>query len=269
MPNPRPNFGQEKIKHLISHSNAYLDQYGMSELLSTISATLVSYLQENESLYEAEPALYTKMTSFINRVASNSTGGVKSASPSDFPEFEQFSKNRSSIRNFTNAVVNDELVRRAIDIAKYAPSVCNRQGWRVHLYSETSQVRKLLRLQDGNGGFGETINKLLIVTADSRCFTNLESNQLFIDGGLFSMNLLLSLHSLGIGSCCLNLCVPYIKEKQIKKEAGIEGAERLIMMIGVGYFSPETKVAISARKDSKQILRIHSSSRCNTLERCI
>ncbi len=257
MPVPRKNFGAEKIRVLVKVSEEYMAKHGQNDLLQTISSTLGSYLDANEDFKTADPVLHAMIERFVSSVSANGKGGTKLVSPVAFPEFDGFAKSRSSVRAFNDVDVDNDLVAKAVEIAKYAPSVCNRQGWKVHLYADKSQVSRLLSLQDGNGGFGQTISKLLIVTADSRCFTNLESNQIFIDGGLFSMNLLLALHSKGIGSCCLNLCVPYTREKQIKSVGRIGESERTIMMIGIGHYDGQTRVATSCRKDFDQILQVH------------
>ena len=257
MPSPRKNFGADKIRPLVKISEDYMAKYGRTDLLRTISSTLRSYLDVNEGLSTANPELHSLIENFVTNLGANGKGGTKLVSPVDFPGFEEFACSRSSVRAFNDIEVDNALVAKAVDTAKFAPSVCNRQGWMVHLYADRAKVAALLSLQDGNGGFGQTVNKLLVVTADSRCFTNLESNQIFVDGGLFSMNLLLSLHSMGIGSCCLNLCVPYTREKQIKRAGGIGEYERLIMMIGIGHYDSQTKVAASCRKDCEQILQLH------------
>ena len=112
------------------------------------------------------------------------------------------------------------------------------------------------KLQNGNNGFTDSINKVLLITTDTKKFTKLESNQVFVDGGLFSMNLLLSLHSLGVASCCLNTCLPYVDEEKMKIVGEIPSSERLIMMIGIGKYKDSFEVAISDRIQSKDILEI-------------
>src|SRR5690606_2840615 len=126
-----------------------------------------------------------------------------------------------------------ETIRDIVDIAKSAPSVCNRQGWKAHCYSDKLKIKELLSYQNGNAGFTDVIDKLLIVTADAKAFTNYESNQIFIDGGLFSMNILLAIHAAGLGACPLNTCYPYFIEKKVKLASEIPDNERLIMMIGI------------------------------------
>lgn len=142
-------------------------------------------------------------------------------------------------------------------MAKNTPSVCNRQGWFVHVYSEKAKIQELLSYQNGNAGFNESINKLLIVTGNAKAFTFSESNQLFIDGGLFSMNILLAIHAAGYGACPLNTCYPAYFEKRVKRGANISDEERLIMMVGVGALKKEYSVAFSNKFALDNILIEH------------
>lgn len=148
--------------------------------------------------------------------------------------FEAFVKCRHSIRNFSSLPVEDAEIFKALLISRHSPSVCNRQGWLVHYYKDKSKIQEILSYQNGNAGFTNSINKLLIVTGSIKAFTRYEHNQLFIDGGLYSMNLMLALHSIGLGTCPLNTCMPWLKENRMKRAADIESHERVIMMIAVG-----------------------------------
>ena len=47
-----------------------------------------------------------------------------------------------------------------------APSACNRQYVRVHSVGDIEMKKAILSLQNGNRGFGENADKLLVVTAD-------------------------------------------------------------------------------------------------------
>src|SRR5690606_37542352 len=113
--------------------------------------------------------------------------------------FESFVRSRTSVRDFKDEMLRIQDIERAVDIARNAPSVCNRQNWRLHYFDNESLKNKLLDLQHGNTGFRDSIKGLFIVTMDIKGFTIMEQNQVFVDGGLISMNLVLSLHSLGIG----------------------------------------------------------------------
>jgi nitroreductase len=107
----------------------------------------------------------------------------------------------------------------------------------------------------GNSGFGHKVKTLLMVTVDRQCFfTEAERNQCWIDGGLFAMSLVYGLHSLGLGSCCLNWSVTRERDKLLKKVTGLKESDAVIMMIAVGHLKEEFNVATSARKSLNHFL---------------
>lgn len=263
LPEPRPGFGKEKIELLLDKGNDYIDKYGRSQLTSSIAQCLNSYLDFNDSIsYHVDINYRNRIELFVKRNDCNYQGGVKDVVKKDIYElasmpFSDFVKSRYSIRNFSNEDVVVEEINDSITLAKFAPSVCNRQAWKAHFYTDKALMRELLNIQNGNGGFTDSINCLIIVTGDIKGFSKYESNQLFVDGGLFSMNLMLALHYNGLGSCPLNTCFPYIIESKVKKIANIPKNERLIMMLAVGHLKDNFKVAVSERKSNEKILKVH------------
>ena len=264
LPEPRLGFGKETIVNLINKSTKYYENYGISELLTSISSCLSEYLDFHKiNSINIESDYYTNIREFIDKVQPNKLGGTKEMTKKnilksiDF-DFENFLRTRTSVRDFSEKEVELNSIIDAMSLAKLAPSVCNRQGWKAHVYSDTALINQLLTLQNGNRGFTESINKLLIIVGDMRSFTKLESNQIYIDGGIFSMNVLLSLHSKGLGAIALNTCLPYTIEKKVKKLAGLQEYEKLIMMIAVGNIKNDFKVAMSNRKDTNQVFQLHS-----------
>jgi len=263
LPEPRPGFGQPKILNVITKAQRYENRFGFDELTASIRKTLADYLAFNEEKNFEFPALFeNSLNEFLKQGKAGATGGLKkkakdTTSTLTLEEYKSFATGRTSVRNFSDEPVSLDLLYKAVDIAKSAPSVCNRQGWKVHCYSEKDTVNHLLSYQNGNKGFTHTIDKLLIVTADVKAFTNYESNQAFIDGGLFSMNLLLAIHAAGLGACCLNTCYPSKKEKVVKNAAAIPDNERLIMMIAVGNLKDDYSVAYSPRNHTDEIFVAH------------
>lgn len=266
LPNPRQNFGKPKIILLIEKANEYVKAYGSDRLIDCIKETLTSYLERNISLENDENELYVIIKKFVRtNYASNNIGGLKKLDKDYINnitsfDFDSFVKSRTSVRNFSEEEVLIDEIYQAVEMARYAPSVCNRQSWKVHFYSDDKVKKELLKLQNGNNGFTDSINKVLLITTDTKKFTKLESNQVFVDGGLFSMNLLLSLHSLGVASCCLNTCLPYVDEKKMKIVGEIPSSERLIMMIGIGKYKDSFEVAISDRIHPKEIVEKKSKT---------
>jgi len=264
LPKPRPGFGKEKIRDIIKKSELYIELYGHNKLLNSVAATLHEYLLFNEKNKEdLTQEFYKNIKNFIQKIEIDTkTGGTKSVNKKDILkaidiDFENFVKSRNSVRDYSKENVPKKLIVEAIEIAKYAPSVCNRQGWKVHLYENKEHIKGLLNLQNGNRGFTDSINKLIIITGDTTAFTKYEGNQIFVDGGIFAMNLILALHSKGIGSIALNTDIPYVIEKKMKKTGEIPENERLIMYLGIGMLKDQYKVALSNRKNINEILEIH------------
>ncbi len=264
LPVPRPGFGKEKILDILHNAEFYINQFGHDKLIDALVATLKDYM--NFNIQEGEDVsseYYKKITSFIDKYPEKiKIGGIKKITKDTIKkaidiDFEKFIKTRVSVRDFDDKAVPVELVDKAISIAKYAPSVCNRQGWKAHLYTDKTKIKELLSLQNGNRGFTGSINKLIIITGDTTAFTKYEANQIFTDGGLFAMNLILSLHSLGIGSIALNTDIPYLTEKKMKITGNIPENERLIMYLGIGFLKDEFRAAYSERKENDQILEVH------------
>lgn len=162
---------------------------------------------------------------------------------------ERFFLSRYSVRDFRPDPVPEEVLRRALVLALKTPSVCNRQAWHVYHISERARIDSALALQNGNRGFGHEIPCLLIITADLSAFdTRNERFQHWIDGGMFSMSMVMALHSLGISTCCLNWSKGAIDDLRLRKIAGIRGPHTVVMMMAAGYPNENLKVCYSARK---------------------
>lgn len=263
LPAPRKGFGQPKISDLIVKIREYEKNYPSSQIGLTVRDTLREYLEFHAQDLQMLPNNFLhSIKSFLEEKPAQAKGGLKYLKKSEMAtfggdSFEKLLKCRHSIRNFCDAPVDDEVILRALTISQNTPSVCNRQGWFVHYYSNKSKIRELLSFQNGNAGFTDCIDKLLIVTASTKAFTRYEHNQLFIDGGLYSMNLILALHSVGLGSCPLNTCMPWYRESRLKQSADIPQHERLIMMIAVGNLLDEFSVAQSEKYPVGKIVRQH------------
>lgn len=263
LPEPRLGFGQPKIINLIAKTEIYEKAYGIDELVRSIRKTLIDYMEFNKDKgFVFSEGFEETVTDFLSRGTTVGEGGLKNinkitASTLNLSEFNEFALGRVSVRDFSSESVPDSLLYSAVEVARSAPSVCNRQGWKVHYYKDKVKIKEILIHQNGNTGFTDVIDKLIIVTADAKAFTSYESNQIFIDGGLFSMNLLLAIHAAGLGSCPLNTCYPFFTEQKVKAISEIPDNERLIMMIGVGCLKESYNVAYSPRNPTTDIFTSH------------
>ena len=144
-------------------------------------------------------------------------------------------------------------------MAQKTPSVCNRQSSKVYLFHNKDDVNKVLSYQNGCASFAKSVQAVYIVTSNLESFISTdERNQCWIDGGLFAMSLLYALHSLGIGSCCLNWCATKKSDDLLHSAAGISKSEVVIMLIACGNYPNDLRVARSVRRPLDEVLRTKS-----------
>jgi len=261
MPDFRPRFGKDTVSELV----AMLGQWdrrsdtaaGDSHQILAARNTVESYRRKHQELGIAVGDLVGDGSCGD----ATSLGGVKAYRPLSkevASHFDEIVRSRVSVRAFDTArPVPQELVSQSIAQAIQAPSVCNRQTWRVHQY-EGEEAQKILKLQSGNRGFGHTIPCVLVITSDLRYFTGTaERYQGWIDGGMFSMLLLLALHAQGLGAVALNWSVLNKRDVQLRKQGGIPCHERVIMLIGCGYPAEGITVPKSHRRTAESILTRH------------
>lgn len=167
--------------------------------------------------------------------------------------FRQLFMERFSVRSYGDAPVDMSAIDEAIEISLKAPSVCNRQSSRVWVMTEATQIADTLRVQGGFTGYPAP-PVLLAVTSNLSGFVHVsERNQPFIDGGTFSMALLLALEYVGLAACPLNAMFDPTRDRKIRKVVGIGDSENIIMFIAVGNFKPSNNVARSFRYSREEV----------------
>lgn len=268
MPDFRPLFGVPMLKKLISLTKEGQSKYGWDCNVNYLTAMSViqQYMRKHEEMkidlsecFSIEEVAYGRDL--------NSSICVKSGAESHNKEtyfshshsgFEDFSKSRHSCRVFDReAPVDLKLLTKAVEIARFAPSVCNRQGWKVHAFSEAEDVKSLLEIQTGNRGFGHTIPMVLVVTCDVSVFDGYyERNQGYVDGGLFSMSLMYALHHCELGAVPLCWLVNGKQDDKARSIGSIPENEIIIMMMGVGKPVEQFLAPASQRRDVEGILNI-------------
>lgn len=178
----------------------------------------------------------------------------------DGPEIERFVNSRHSVRNFDpNRRLEVDLLERVVRLAGKTPSVCNRRSYRAHYYDDRGDIDRALSFQNGNNGFGHTVPGLIVVTQRRSAFVGAgERNQRWVDGGLFAMTLVWLLHAHGVGSCFLNWSQTNAQSDKLRKVAGIDRSEDIVVMVAVGYPANDHRVARSPQRPLEDILIRHA-----------
>jgi nitroreductase len=257
----RPDFAKPMVEQLVRllKDEPELEHIVSPKQIAAARTSLQAYVKRHADMGLSTAADIP--ASVLPTAAHPPQKAVRSVSmptPEDACAFTRVITSRTSLRDFRpDQQPSSEAIEQAVDIARWTPSVCNRQTWRVH-YFTGALVQKLLALQSGNRGFGHRIPALIVVTSDLRLFVDpIERYQAWIDGGMFAMSLLLALHSGGIGTVPLNWAVLNSRDNALRKAADIPPWERIIMMIGCGFPKEDAIAAGSIRRNATEILRRH------------
>lgn len=259
---PREGFGQQVAWELAEDLERYVARYGFdvtAQVSLNVLAAFLAFHRDRGHIFRDLEAAIQRLRDRGGDRLTVTAGGVMQVTSADIhlairKQFAQFVEARHSIRQFAPTPVDVALIKEAVRIAIHTPSVCNRQMWRVRVYEGQAKER-VLALQNGNRGFGHEADKVLIVTGDLQYFVGTgERNQVYIDGGMFAMTLIYALHSLGLGTCALNLSIGRKTDRELRQVAGIPAWETFIMMIAVGHLPDVLPVAQSPRRSVDEVL---------------
>lgn len=263
MPNMRLGFGHDKIVELYHLINTDMKRYGISKSVTDAVSVLKEYKRVHENANYRLPSdimeiLEDISNTFADIKPMNQTEVTKEEYYSSInKDFKDFSMSRHSVRNFSGSVSLDD-IKKAIDLAHYCPSACNRQPVRVHIVSDPKLKNECLKLQNGNRGFGYLADKLLIMTGDLS--TVLGGQEFFDLGnqvGIFTMNLCYALHYYRIAHCVLNWYAMPSQDKQLRKLLNIPDEETIFSFIVCGDVPEKFKLVMSPRIPVEQIYTIH------------
>ncbi len=259
---PRAGFGLDRIRTLMGDVREYKQLYGADDVCEVATNVLGAYQRFNQERGSNVP----EVDEFISEMGreerdAHLDGGTLEITCEEIhraakADMRSFFASRFSVRQFdADRNVDMSLIEEAIAMAQKSPSVCNRQSCRVWVLQEPADVIGALEIQMGASGFADQVNKVLIVTSELAHFVNVgERYQGWIDGGMFSMSLVYALHSLGLGTCCLNWSKRREVDQKMKRFVGIGDSETIIMLIAVGHLPATLRVAQSVRKKLSDVM---------------
>lgn len=155
---------------------------------------------------------------------------------------------RRSVRDLVESEnLTNEALGEIFSQAIQAPSVSNTQPWRVRTFRSGPDQKAILALQNGNAGI-DVIPVLILVTMDIRSYAGAEErNQMWIDGGIFLQQLLISIHSNRFASCPLNFSSTNAQSDRLRRLVGIAPFEEIIAFVALGAHG-EVPAALSPRR---------------------
>lgn len=260
LPDCRPDFGKEKILNLISLYHTYEKLGGGKDknVINLVKSTLYIYVRHRE-----EHGLECKFLSpefKINDSSDIECGATPlKSSQEDFIAFPHIAYSRHSVRNYSDRPVESADIIKAVKLAQTSPSACNRQATRVYAITDSAKIELIKQRHGGIRAFGKPA-VIFVITQDINLYLNeYERNTWLVDGGIFCMNLLYSLNSVGIVNCPVIWGGMDDEDKFLSEIAGIPDNERTVLLV-VGGYAPENgvKTPCSSKRPVETILRIVS-----------
>lgn len=256
--NIKLGYGKPKILMLLKDLNHYYEMFKDKQLLVFCQSIIKTYIEYNKLHGVEDTQIISEHSKIENLLSIKSDdldylkGGYFKTSKEKIHKYAKidylnFVKNRHSIRNFTGNKIDTELINKALEIAAYTPSACNRQPWGNHVFLDKNKINQILEFQTGARQFKDGISCVILVTSNYSSFFGGEYHQPFVNGGLYAMNLMYALHSLGLGTTPLNMGFTAKKLKRLKDLCDIKDSEAPIVLIGVGEIADELSIATSSR----------------------
>lgn len=260
LPDVRPGFGREKIESLFrkyEHYKCLTNCENAEEIKLLVAGTIHTYIAFQQE-YCPKLDLSFIPDSFRNAETDNRVG-VSFDSHCDFSElaFLEFAKSRHSLRYFSSKPVCAETIQKAVSLAQTAPSACNRQSTHVFACMNADMIKEIMSFHGGIKGFG-CPQAILVVTGNLGSYTSeYERNTVYVDGGIFVMNLLYALHYYGLATCPVIWGSEPDNDKKLYQMLSIPESDTIVSLVMVGAY-PEGayRFAKAQRKETNTVIRI-------------
>lgn len=261
---PREKFGVQKALELLEFIDEFVEYgYIIKDSVPVMNAlgVLKAYLTYHEERGFKPEDVLKKLEKYSMYLQEKEQYGIVELNKADMEKkahgsFLEFFMSRHSVRQFSDRPIDIEDIEKAVKLAMKAPSACNRQSCKAYFYKDKDVNKELGNLIAGNTGFDGEVQNYIVVTSDMSAFYDpFERNQVYVDGGIFTMALVEALHYYGIASCILQN--GEYKERNLKfKEIckNIPENEKIVLFIAIGYYKDNFTYAVSHRKNLEDVL---------------
>lgn len=251
---PKPGFGKKKIIELIDLYEKYklYKNPEDDQIRDVVFATLNAYIQFQKS--------NNVDISFIpEQYRQNGKNDIKVGTAYykllENNNFAEIAYARHSSRCFSKKSVSEYTIKEVIKLAQTAPSACNRQATRVYACINSRKIDEIMKMHGGLNGFDKP-SVIFAVTGDLNLYQNeFERNTVYVDGGIFVMNLLYSLNAFNILSCPIIWGSEPDMDGKLENLLEIPHSHKIVALVVAGYpKEKEYKAAISAKREVERIL---------------
>lgn len=260
MKSPRP-YGFEKVKQLKAILNSYPEDARESFEYRLGASALQSWVDFFDKNGWNNTDYYLAVKSFLTAIKFDSfnVGYRDFINPIKEENFEAFKNvllSRHSVRDYKDCDFKQSDIDFAIKCFIEAPTACNRQMCRL-IYVKDYNIKELLDdIIIGIPGVNKKTVHYFVVTYDLASFDySGERQQGLFNAGLCTMNFVNGLHARGIGSCCLQWSNKHSEDKLVREKLGLRQSERIGIVIGAGYYLPNSRIPSSVRRSKNDVYR--------------
>ncbi len=256
LPECKAGFGKEKVLKLIDLYNNYskIENKKDEQVLLLVKSVLSCYVKFQASkgvTIDFIPQGLLKDTS-----ADTQTGAVE-IKVHNSTNFSDIAHGRHSCRAFADKPIPCDLIKEIVSLSQTAPSACNRQATRVYACTDKDKIGRIFALHGGIRGFSKPA-VIFAITGDLTLYLNeYERNTVFVDGGIYLMNLLYAIDSFGLASCPVIWGSEPSNDEILCKLLGIPKNEKIVSLALAGYYADDTYLAaVSEKRDINTLLTI-------------
>ena len=264
MPNRRLGFGESVVTELMTMIDDYIQKYHeIDGQIAYAISVIRAYVKLHKDLdfdFGTRCLFWNRLEEFDKKHDSIPYATEHHFGRSEFykdrcAQFPVFAHSRHCVRNYSSTQhLSPEKIKKAVDLARTTPSACNRQHGRVYCVEKKEVIQAILSLQGGNRGFGHLADKLLIVAASLEDITaRRERHDVYVNGGMFLMNLCYALHYYEIAHCILSWGQEPATDRSLRALVQINSSDEVIAILTCGEMPEEVDVATSPRKSLSEI----------------
>lgn len=161
----------------------------------------------------------------------------------EYSELRELMQKRVSLRTYLEKDVSDGDIEKLVDLARWAPTSCNRQSWKVIVVRKGTKIFDMVaRANFGGVGFANNAPVLLFVTVDLRTYDMpREMNFPVNDGSIVASYFMLCATSLGLDTCWVSWQAALKTKKKIYEELKLESYLFPICVLTLGYGNERVK----------------------------
>ena len=253
LPNCRVGFGKEKVTELIKLCEQY--NGNDDEAVDSAYGVLKAYINWQDENGGDTSFITNDIKKKVSR--AEILGGTYTFSKTAIEGFENIAVHRHSLRQFSSTPVSNEDIVNAVKLAQTAPSACNRQPVRIYAVTDHKKIESIMGMHGGIRTMSSP-TVIFVVAADRSLYKGeYERNTVYVDGGIFTMNLLYALDNFGIAACPAIWGNIPSDDSLLSSIIGTPNTHVVINLIVAGYYPDGPyKVPVSAKREVDHILKI-------------